>query len=580
MTMASRFCTGLALIALLGLTACGTNPDVSTQPTTTQGTSGDRQVLKLLYWQAPTILNPHLSTGFKDWEASRITLEPLATFNADSQLVPVLAAEIPTMENGGVSADGLSVTWKLKPNVQWSDGKPFTAADVVFTYEWASNPDTGATSMGIFEGVKQVEALDEHTVKVTFKEVTPAWFSVFVGAEGMILPKHQFVDYQGTKARTAPANLMPVGTGAYRVVEFKPGDVVVYEKNPNYRDVAQVGFERVELKGGGDATSAARAVLQTGDADFAYNLQVEAKILDELSQGGKGKVLTSFGSLGERLVLNFTDPNQATADGERSNTKFPHPFLSDPKVRQAIATAIDRETIASQLYGMTAKPTSNFVVNPPEYVSPNTRYEFNVEKAKQLLDEAGWVDSNGNGTRDKNGVEMNLLFQTSVNPLRQKTQAIIKQNLTQIGMTVELKSIDASIYFSGDPANTDTTERFTADLQMYTTGNTNPDPLPYLKTYTCDEIPTKANNWIGDNYSRYCNPKYDALWQSSTKELDPIKRQAAFITLNDLLINNFVVIPLVHRAETAGVSNRITGLSLTPWDMNTWNIAAWQSVES
>ncbi|AFY38032.1 extracellular solute-binding protein family 5 [[Leptolyngbya] sp. PCC 7376] len=574
MSPVSRFAISASLVSLLGLTACGGTQISPSSQTTTDDTT----LLKLLYWQAPTILNPHLSTGFKDWEASRITLEPLATFNEESELIPILAAEIPSIENGGVAEDGLSVTWTLKQDIQWSDGEPFTAADVVFTYEWASNPDTGATSLGIFEVIDSVEAIDDLTVKVTFKEIAPAWFGVFVGSEGMILPKHEFEEYQGTEARTAPANLMPVGTGAYRVAEFKPGDVVVYEKNPNYRDAETVSFERIELKGGGDATSAARAVLQTGDADFAYNLQVESKILDELSQGGQGEVVASYGSLGERIILNFTDPNKETAEGERSSTEFPHPFLTDIKVREAIAIAIDRDTITEELYGITGTANANFVVNPPELVSLNTSYEFDLEKANTLLDEAGWVDSNGDGTRDKDGVEMTMVFQTSVNPLRQKTQVIAKQNLRELGIDVELKSIDASVFFSGDPANADTTERFVADLQMFTTGNTNPDPMPYLKRYTCDQIPTMANSWTGDNYSRYCNSDYDELWTTTNKELDPAKRQAAIIEMNDLLINNFVVIPLVHRAETAGVSSKLSGVSLTPWDMNTWNIAEWKKI--
>ncbi len=574
--MAFRTLKTVLLASLLSLVACDTNPNISspTQPTA-PSQEGDR-LLKLLYWQAPTILNPHLSTGFKDWEASRITLEPLATYNEDSQLVPVLAAEIPSLENNGLSSDGLSVVWKLKPDVKWSDGEPFTAADVVFSYEFLTNPDAGATSIGIFQTVETVEALDDHTVKVSFKEVTPSWFGVFVGAEGMILPKHHFEAYQGSQARSAPANLIPIGTGPYRVSEFKPGDVVIYEKNPHYRDAANLAFDRLELKGGGDATSAARAVLQTGDADFAYGLQVEAKILDELRQGKQGKVLANFGSLSERININFTDPNRTTAEGERSSLEFPHPFLSDPLVREAIATAIDKDLIAQQLYGVTGKATSNFVVNPPEYTSQNTKSEFDLTKANTLLDQAGWQDSNGDGTRDKNGVEMKLLFQTSVNPLRQKTQAIIKQSFEQIGIAVELKSIDASIYFSGDPANPDTTERFTADLQMFTTGNTNPDPLSYLKRYTCSEIPTQANGWTGDNYARYCNAEYDDLWIAATTELDPAKRQSLFIQMNDHLVNNFAVIPLVHRAETVGISNTLSGVSLTPWDMNTWNIAQWE----
>ncbi len=249
----------------------------------------------------------------------------------------------------------------------------------------------------------------------------------------MILPRHIFEDYNGENSRQAPGNLKPVGTGAYRVVEFKPGDVVVYEANPNFREAKQLGFERLELKGGGDAASAARAVLQTGDADYAYNLQVESNVLKPLEAAGKGKVISNFGALMERIIINQTDPNKITPDGERSSLKFPHPFFSDPKVRQALSLAINREIIANQLYGILGQPTTNFVVNPSQVVSPNTTYQFNLEKAAKLLDEAGWKDTNNNGIRDKNGVEMNLVFQTSVNPLRQKTQEVIKQSLETIG---------------------------------------------------------------------------------------------------------------------------------------------------
>ncbi len=575
---ATRLASQLSLLALLcvpatlGLTAC--NPPAENQNTTVTST-GDSDTLRLLYWQAPTILNPHLSTGFKDSEASRITLEPLASFDNDGEMVPFLAAEIPTLENGGLAEDGRSVTWKLKPDLKWSDGEPFTAEDVVFTFEFITNPDVGTTTAGTYEVIESVEALDDQTVKVNFKQPNPAWYLNFVGTEGMILPQHIYEEYNGTNARQAPANLEPVGTGAFRVVEFKPGDTVVYEANPNYRDAENVGFQRIELKGGGDATSAARAVLQTGDADFAYNLQLEAPVLQELANAGQGEVVTIPNSLVERILINQTNPNEEV-NGERSSLEAPHPFLTDESVRQAFNLAIDRDSIANQLYGPTGDVTANFLVLPEEFRSSNTSYEFDLEQAAALLDEAGWVDTNNNGTRDKDGTEMTIIFQTSVNPVRQKTQEIVKQALEEIGVSVELRSIDASIFFSGDPASTDTTERFQADLQMYTTGNTNPDPGSYMKTYTCDEIPQQENNWIGDNVSRYCNPEYDALWEASSQELDPEKRRQIFLEMNDLLVDNVIVMPIVDRAEVVGVSNTIEGLELTPWDLNTWKIAEWR----
>ncbi|MEM8781060.1 MAG: peptide ABC transporter substrate-binding protein, partial [Cyanobacteria bacterium P01_G01_bin.49] len=391
-----------------------------------------------------------------------------------------------------------------------------------------------------------------------------------------ILPSHVYEQYNGENAREAPANLLPIGTGPYKVIEFKPGDVVVYEPNSHFRNAENLGLKRIELKGGGDATSAARAVLQTGDADYGFNLQVEAPILKQLEAGGKGKISSVLGTLSERILFNFSDPNKATAEGERSNINNPHPFLTDKTVREAFSLAIDRETISNQLYGITGEPTANFLILPEEYQSPNTSYEFNLEKANKLLDEAGWKDTNNNGTRDKNGIEMKIVFQTSVNPLRQKTQEIVKQGLQAVGVGVELKSVDPSIFFSSDPANNDTIEHFYADLQMFTTGNSSPDPSTYMKTYTCDEIPQKANNWSGDNYSRYCNSEYDQLWAAAIKELDPQKRQEMFIEMNDILVDDFVVLPLVHRADVTAISNRLQGFKLTPWDRNTWNIKDWE----
>jgi peptide/nickel transport system substrate-binding protein len=562
----ARFLVSLGLT--LAIAACSSSSTNSTN-------SSQDSTLKLLYWQAPTILNPHLSTGFKDAEAARITLEPLASFDNQGKLIPFLAASIPT-KNDGVAADGKSVTWKLKQNVKWSDGKPFTAKDVVFTYKFLSNPKVGAVSAGTYEVVKSVEAIDDYTVKINFKEVNPAWSLVFVGGEGMILPQHIYAPFNGENARSAPGNLKPVGTGAYRVVDFRPGDTVTYEPNPEFRQAGQLGFEQIELKGGGDATSAARAVLQTGDADFAYNLQVEAPVLDELAAAGQGKVVSNYGALMERIVINHSDPNKVAPSGERSSVDFPHPFLSDRSVRQALELAIDRDTIAQKLYGVTGKATANFLVAPPEYASSNTSYKYDLEQAKQLLDQAGWKDTNGNGTRDKNGTEMQMVFQTSVNPLRQKTQAVVKQGLQSIGIGVELKSIDPGVYFSSDSSNNDTVEHFYADLQMYFTGNTSPDPAAYMNFMTCAQIPQQANNWSGDNHSRYCNPEYDKQWQSASQELDPKKRQQLFIAMNDLLIKDVAVIPLVHRADVMAFGNSLTGYQPTAWDMRTWDIMNWK----
>src|SRR5215469_10781616 len=229
--------------------------------------AGGGGALRALFWQSPTLLNPHFAVGAKDAEGCRVFYEPLAAWDPEGNLVPVLAAEIPDFENGGVAADGMSVTWKLKKDVQWHDGQPFTADDVVFNWEYAADPATAATTIGSYKDIK-VEKIDPLSVRVLFEKPTPFWADPFVGANGMVIPKHLFEPYRGANSRDAPANLKPVGTGPYRFVDFKPGDLVKGERNPSYHVPNRPHFDTIEMKGGGDAVSAARAVIQTGEYDY------------------------------------------------------------------------------------------------------------------------------------------------------------------------------------------------------------------------------------------------------------------------------------------------------------------------
>ena len=549
-----------------------------------RGTCGE---LRLLFWQAPTTTNPHLSIGIKDHSASRIVYEPLASFDADGELIPLLAAEIPSLENGGVASDGRSVTWKLKPGLKWGDGKPFTADDVLFTFEYASNPEVAATSRATYRIVRNVEVIDDLTVKVHFKEVNPAWALPFVGVNGMIIPRHLFGKYAGNNAQDAPANLKGVGTGAYRVVKFTEEDLliigedvvstikIIYEPNPFFREPDKPCFDRVSLQGGGDALTAAKAVFRDGVVDYGYNLQVPADILKKLEARGKGTLIVPPTAKTERIMINFSDPNRETDDGERSSVKFPHPFLTDKRVRQAISLSIDREAI-SKLYGKVGRVATNILISPARYNSPNTIWEYNPKKAASILDQAGWIDTDGDGVREKNDVRLSMVFQTSVNSVRQKTQEIIKKDLESIGFEVELKIIDASIFFGPVRENTNTRRHFYADLEEFTFNNKSPDPSAYLRAWTCGTIAQKANNWSAPNWSRYCNPEFDDLYEQSTKELDSQRRRRLIVKMNDLLISDYAVIPLVERSSAFGFSNDLAEVEFTPWDVDVWNIKDWR----
>ncbi|WP_135470189.1 peptide ABC transporter substrate-binding protein [Crenalkalicoccus roseus] len=532
---------------------------------------GGGGMLKILYWQGATLLNPHFAVGTKDQDGSRLFYEPLAGWAPDGTLVPILAAEIPSVENGGLAPDGRSVTWKLKRGVKWHDGEPFTADDVVFNWEYVTDPATAAVSIGSYRDV-EVDKLDDHTVRVRFQRPTPFWADAFVGARGMIIPKHRFQDYKGERSRDAPTNLHPIGTGAYRFTEFKPGDIVKGELNPDYHMENRPYFDAIEVKGGGDAVSAARAVLQTGEYDYAWNLQVEDDILRRLEAAGRGRVNIVEGGAIEHIQLNNTDP-WTEVEGERSSIRTTHPTLSDPAVRKALSLLVDRKSVQEFIYGRTGVATANFLNNPPRFRSPNTSFEFNIARANQILEEAGWRRGR-DGIRAKDGRQLKFVFQTSINAPRQKTQAIVKQACQRAGIEVELKSVTASVFFSSDVANPDTYTKFYCDLQMYNTTMPQADPQLFMNQFVSWEVATRENKWQGRNITRWRNEEYDRLFREAEGELDPVKRAALFIRMNDLVVENQVVIPLVAR-PLVSASARDLRVSLSGWDNTFWNLRDW-----
>jgi peptide/nickel transport system substrate-binding protein len=527
--------------------------------------------LKIIYWQAPVHLNPHYAGGTKDQDASRVFYEPLAGWDTDGNLVPQLAAEIPSRQNGGVGADGRTVTWKLKRGVTWHDGKPFTADDVVFTAAYAGDPAAAMVTVATYKDIK-VEKIDSHTVKVTYPKPTPFWAEALVGITGCILPKHVFEPFMGAKSRENPANTKPVGTGPYKIVDFKPGDTLRGEANANYHVANQPFFDTLEIKGGGDATSAARAVLQTAEYDLAWNLAVEDDILKRLEAAGKGKMAFFAGSDIEFVSLNVTDPWNEV-DGERASAKSKHPAFSDKAVRTAMSLLIDRNGIQEVIYGRGAIATSNFLNNPPRFRSPNTKFEFNIAKANQVLEDAGWKRG-PDGIRAKGNVKLKFVYQTSVSGPRQKCQAIIKDACTKAGIDLELKSIVASVFFGSDAANPDTYQKFWSDIQMFTTTMTQPDPQIFMEQHTTAQISQKANKWSSRNLVRWSNAEFDATFAAAQVEFDAVKRAAMFIKMNDLVVNDGYVIPLFARPRPYGMVNKLVP-TLSAWDGATWALGYW-----
>ena len=466
-----------------------------TAPAAPTRRGGGGQV-RMLYWAAPTLLNPHLAVAPKDFESSQLFYEPLADIDTDGTIVPVLATETPSFANGAVARDGTSVVWRLKRGVTWHDRHPFTADDVIFTWQYAVDPATAAISAGSYQGIDRVDRLDDHTVKVVFKRPTPYWADAFCSAAGMVLPRHVFEPFRGSRSREAAANLKPVGTGPYRFVDFKPGDVLHAEINGMYHVPNRPFFDTVEMKGGGDPVSAARAVLQTGEYDYAWGVQMEHEILQRLEQSAKGRFVIGRTANVEYIQLNQTDPWREI-DGERASLKTTHPFLTDPAVRSAFGLLVDRASIQKDVWGRQADATANFMNRPP-YVSPNTRWEFSIDKANTILDGAGWKRG-ADGIRAKDSVRLKVLFQTVNQPIRQKMQSIIKQACVRAGVECELRSVVGSVYFSSDPGNVDTESHFYADLELSGKILRQPDPQAFMRAFCSWEVAQKANKWSGAN---------------------------------------------------------------------------------
>ena len=547
-----------------------------------QAKRGSDGQLKLLYWQAPSTMNPNLSGGTKELEASSVVIEPLARYDEKGNMLPWLAEKIPTVENGGVSKDLTSITWKIKKGIKWSDGSAFTADDVVFTYDYCIHPDTGCSHTNYYTGISSVKALDRHTVKIEFNVAKPFPYSAFVGYNTPIIQKAQFDGCQGAKAQECTKqNFYPIGTGPFKVVDFKPNDVIVFEANPNYRDPNKPAFSKLVFKGGGDATSAARAVLETGEMDYAWNLQVEPEILTKMEKAGKGKVVAAFGTSVERLMVNFANPDTSLGENRSeyiggNNNRNSHPFLSDYNVRRALSLAIDRQILVDAGYGQAGKISCNVLPAPAIYASTaNDECKTqNIAEANRLLDASGWKRGS-DGIRQKNGVKISILYQTSTNSVRQATQAFIKDMWKQIGVETELRNISASVFFGSDPGSPDTYQKFYSDIEMYTNTFSGTDPEAYMAGWSCSEMPQKSNKWAGNNMPRWCNPAYDALAAKMSKTAALKDRIRMAKAMNDMLMQDYAMIPLIHRGGVSAHSNTISGVRMNEWDSELWNIADW-----
>ena len=551
----------------------------------------EERVLTMRYWQSPSLLNTYLSDATKDTNAAAITLEPLASYDPDGNLVPKLATEIPTLANGGVSADLTTITWQLKDNLRWSDGSKMTADDVVFTYHYCVNPNTGCSNIDELADIDSITAPDDRTVVITFNQPESYPYTPFVTTDLSILSSSQFAGCVGLAAPTCNnENYMPLGTGPYRITSFTPnaedGQVSAeFERNPHYHG-SRPYFDRIVMTGGGSAEAAAISVLIDGETDYAWNLQVDPLTLSGLEGGGtsgeqKGSLANSFASRVERIMVNQTNPSENLGEdrSEWLSGTNPHPLFTNKAIPQAMSMAIDRQIISDQFYGFAGRPACNLVATPPRFVSDanDSCLTQDIAGANKLLDDNGVIDTDGDGIREYNGMTLRITFQTSTNDIRQQTQALVKGWWRQIGIETELLDWEGSVFFGGEPlmAAGASFKRFFADVEMYA-NSTAVDPQSSLSAALCENIPSSEDAWGGSNVARICDEAYEDTYEELTATSDPARREELIKQLNDILIQNYYLIPLVNRGNVSAHLDTLVGVDENAWDTSLWNIGEWR----
>ncbi len=551
-------------------------PDAGTE-NQERGSAGELRVLAV---QAASSLSVHNATGGKDISAGMVISEPLLSYDGDGALVPILAQEVPSLENGLLANDLGSATFNLKPDVVWSDGTPFTANDVKFTWEWNIDPANQSIDRVSWEIISDVEVVDDLTCTITFDPPTFGWFQPCAGNIGALYPAHFWAESDDVAQTNIDFSLSPIGTGPYKLQEFKPNEEVTYVANETFREANKPAFSTFVLRGGGDPTTSIQAVTIGDEWDLAFTLMIDPETLASII-GNEGEVLGALGTGVEKIQVNFSDPN-TEVNGQKSEVNTPHPFLTDDAVRKAMSMAIDRDQIAEKLYGSPA--TSNMLVGLTAFESPNTEFVYDPAAAEAVLEEAGWVM--GAEAREKDGVELALVFTSTVNQRRQRTQAVVKANLEAIGFKVELNQVDGSIFFDGDIENTQNFTHFYSDLQMYTDGATSAYPVNYMKYWYAgpdnENVAQQGNGYSGTNKTRWVSAEYDAAFDELVALVDPADVAAQFILLNDMVVENVVEIPLVQTfADLFAINHRIRkeNVVVSPFGDLYWNLANWNLAE-
>lgn len=537
----------LVILASLVLSSCA---QVAATPTKTP------KVAKFIFTQEFDSLNPLYTNMWFSAITHQIWNCWAWDFDELNNPRPILVKEMPSAANGGISADGKTITMKLRDDIVWSDGEKITSADFAFTYNMTVDPKNAVSSTSPYDKIVSFETPDEQTVVMTFEEAYAPWVGTLWHG---IIPEHVLkpvFDQNGTIDNAEWNRAPSVGCGPFVFKEWESGSFSRFQANEKYW-LGKPKLDEIFIRFVPDDASQI-AALKAGDGDLGTFFPFSD--VPDLEKAGIS-VIKSFSGYNEVWYLNV-HPDKA------------HPALLDVRVRKALAYGFDRATLVNDLLLGKTAPAATMWDNSP-YVDPSlTPYPYDPEKAKSLLDEAGWKDTNNDGVRDKDGVELVLRYGTTTREIRQDTQAVAQQQLAAIGVKVELSNYDSDIYFAGYGEN-GPAARGELDIFEYSTVTQFPDPDS--SDFLCSEIPSDESP-AGVNWTGLCDKELDQLFQLQATQVDFSERQQTFWKISKLIYDQVYTLGLWQDPDLFGISSRLTNVKIsgaTPF----FNIIEWDMTQ-
>lgn len=562
----------VTVIASLLMASCQP-AKIATPVTASTPTSPPNKNVTIVIAEDPPSFNPIVSDTGYDALVMELVMLGLTDLDPQGNVFPELAAELPTVDNGDVvmdeNAGTMSVTWKMRQDVQWQDSKPVTADDVLFTWNAISDPNTGSWIPGS-DYIDSVEKVDQYTFKVNYNTIYPAYLTQFGGEQLAIWPAHYCDPKQGFVSWDCGRK--PLSDGPFVLDEWVEGDHLTFSKNTNYYQAGKPDIDKVTVRIVPD-DSVRKTMMLQGDADI--DMWINVNTANELKDSDKAKVsLSPTDRWVMRLFMN--EAAKGTTDAKAN----PHPILSDVRVRQAIRMAVDVDTINSQIFHGLAHPVWTEFFRQP-YACNIPRPKFDPEAAKAMLEEAGWKDTDGDGIREcqgcttgaPNGYKMEMEFITYAEygePLN-LTQQLIAEMLGKIGIKLNLTVVEGSVLWDlASNGGIEQSGKF--DMDIWDDGYAGVDPTDYVWEAYSQEAIKPGDGW---NIARWDNPEVDGLIDQAYT-LDEQSRKETFCKMANIIDKELPIIHLFTVPNADAYSARLEGVQSSVNDLVTWNIADWK----